>query len=73
MIEKLQKLPQAVEHRFWNFVINLLDSEDESVEALVNFGYQFSQNVQGKNFVFQAIFWICMGTIIGLALGIILI
>ena len=73
MTEKTQKLPYVIENKFWDFVIPLLESENETVEWLVNLGYRISQNLPGRSFLFQAIFWICMGTIIGLALGLIAI
>jgi len=73
MTEKYQKLPYVIENKFWDFVIPLLESENETVEWLVNFGYRISKNLPGRSFFFQAIFWICMGTIIGLAVGLILI
>lgn len=73
MIQKLQKIPYVIENKFWEVVIPLLDSDDDTIDLLVNFGYQISQKLPGKSFIFQAIFWICMGTIIGLAVGILIV
>ncbi|HKJ26188.1 MAG TPA: hypothetical protein VJ965_01000 [Anaerolineales bacterium] len=73
MSEKLQRIPYVIENKFWEFVINLLDSDDETIELLVKVIHQIRQKLPGKKFLYQAVFWICMGTFIGLALGIILI
>jgi hypothetical protein len=73
MIDKIQKIPYAVENKFWEMVIDLLDSDDETIELIVNFGYQIRHKLLGKGFLFQAVFWIGMGTVIGLAIGILII
>lgn len=73
MTEKYQKLPYTIENKFWDFVIPLLESENETVEWLVNIGYRISQNLPKRSFLFQAIFWICMGTMIGLVIGMLVI
>jgi hypothetical protein len=73
MTEKLQRIPYVIEYKFWEVVIDLLDSDDDTIELLVNFAYQMSQKLTVKSFLFQAVFLIFMGTIIGLAIGILII
>lgn len=73
MIQKLQQIPNSIENKFWEIVIPMLQSDDETIELMVNLGYQLSKKVPGKYFLIKAIFWIFMGTIVGLGLGLWLI
>lgn len=73
MTVKLQHIYNTIECKFWDMIIPLLESDSEVIEWVVNLGYRFSETLPEKSFLIQALFWIWIGTSIGLAIGILIV
>ena len=69
-MEWMLTLRNSIAHRFWETIVKLLESESEVVVRIVKLGYRYKDQIPKRSFLFQMLFWSCIGLTLGLGIGI---
>lgn len=69
MIHTLKSFQQKIETEFWQFVIPRMKNQPELVGRIMQIGLFFQKRLMKTSKVFQGLFWICLGLMIGLGIG----
>lgn len=72
MISKVNQFFNIIELEFINLAMNIMESDSEMVKRVMRLGYYFMERLPKRSIIIQAVFWICLGTIFGLGIGIVI-
>ncbi|HKJ26189.1 MAG TPA: hypothetical protein VJ965_01005 [Anaerolineales bacterium] len=70
MIEKIKSFFTTVEYEILNLLMKAMETDSPTVRRMVSVGYYFMDRVPDRSFIVQGLFWVCLGTTLGLGIGI---
>jgi len=51
-------------------LMKAMETDSPTVRRMVSVGYYFMDRVPDRSFIVQGLFWVCLGTTLGLGIGI---
>jgi hypothetical protein len=70
MTAKVKTLMNEVEFGILDLFMHLMETDSPTVRRVVAIGYYFMDRLPDRNIMIQGVFWVCLGTALGLGIGI---